>query len=67
MLLKTCHIKILPHEIHEINVRVPSAWNCVVDADERESNREILVHDIVTADIGGVRGVKLKGPQKKVC
>jgi hypothetical protein len=59
---------ILPYEMHKINVRSASARNGAVDADELDSHAEILVHDIVTADILTVRGVESegKGPPKEV-
>jgi hypothetical protein len=68
MPLKTCHNMILPYEINNINVPSASARNGAVEAEERDSDAEIHVHDTVTADILTLRGVESegKGPHKEV-
>jgi hypothetical protein len=54
--------------MHKFNVQSASARNGAFDADERDSDAEILVHDIITAGILTVRGVESEGqgPRKEV-
>jgi hypothetical protein len=54
--------------MHEIDVRPTSARNRAVGADEHDSENEILIRHIVTADIIAVRGVERerKGSRKEV-
>jgi hypothetical protein len=44
--------------MYKINVRTTSARNGTVDTDEHYSDTEILVHNIITADIFTVRAVE---------